>query len=146
VLAIARQKRYPAGVARFQRSDALTLQGVAGAFTAGFAGFWWSHLRKSEIGDFLRRFHATLGPGALVVAIDNRYVEGSSTPISRRDGEGNAYQQRRLADGRTFELLKNFPDETALRASVGEQGQHVEVRRLTYFWRLRYRIAGGSPG
>jgi demethylmenaquinone methyltransferase/2-methoxy-6-polyprenyl-1,4-benzoquinol methylase len=143
VLAIAREKRYPAGTVRFQWADALTLDGVDGVFTAGFAGFWWSHLRKSEIGAFLRRFHATLGPGALVVAIDNRYVEGSSIPISRRDEEGNSYQQRRLANGRVFELLKNFPTEAELRACAAEQGEHVEIRSLTYFWRLRYQIAGG---
>ena len=33
--------------------------------------------------------------------IDNRYVEGSSTPIARRDAEGNTYQRPSLDDGST---------------------------------------------
>ena len=37
-----------------------------------------------------------------MVFIDNRYVEGSSTPISARDDEGDTYQDRTLEDGARF--------------------------------------------
>ena len=38
--------------------------------------------------------------------IDNRYVEGSSTPIIRRDRFGNTYQERVLRDGTRHEVLR----------------------------------------
>jgi len=54
------------------------------------------------------------------VFFDNRYVEGSSTPISRRDAQGNTYQARKLDNGSAHEVLKNFPTERELieRASA----------------------------
>ena len=43
-----------------------------GGFAAGFAGFWFSHVPRSRVGEFLRGFHAALSPGAKVVLLDNR--------------------------------------------------------------------------
>ena len=72
--------------------------------------------------------------------IDNRYVEGSSTPVSRVDDEGNSYQQRRLEDGSVHEVLKNFPSRDELRSAVASLAQEIEVVELTYFWLMRYRV------
>ena len=50
-----------------------------------------------------------LEPGATVVIVDNNYVEGSNHRITRTDEKGNTYQRRCLADGREWEVRKNFP-------------------------------------
>lgn len=76
--------------------------------------------------------------------MDNSFVEGNSTPISRTDHEGNAYQIRQLADGSRHEILKNFPSEPDLRASLGPWAREVEFVPLTYYWLCRYRLARGS--
>ena len=91
--------------------------------------------------DFLRGFHQALAPGASVVFMDNVYVEGSSTPISRTDGDGNTYQVRRLNDGSTHEVLKNFPSAQELHAAVNGLGEQVQVEFLQYYWILRYKRA-----
>ncbi len=80
-----------------------------------------------------------VAPGALAAFLDNRYVEGSSTPVSRRDAEGNSYQARTLADGSTHEVLKNFPGESDLlrRASGHGRGAHVDL--LPHYWLLTWR-------
>ena len=49
--------------------------------------------------------------------LDNQYVLGSSTPISRTDAEGNTYQTRPLKDGSSHEVLKNFPTHAQLLAA-----------------------------
>src|SRR5947208_14631058 len=67
VLALARQKPYPEGKVRFLLTDAFTLAGVDGRFSAGFAGFWWSHVPRSRLRAFLEVFQRKLGPGSLVV-------------------------------------------------------------------------------
>jgi hypothetical protein len=54
-------------------------------------------------------------PRARVVLLDNRYVEGSSTPVSEPDAHGNTYQLRRLADATEVRVLKNFPSKAQLR-------------------------------
>jgi hypothetical protein len=82
--------------------------------------------------------HARLPDGARVLFIDNNYVAGSSTPISRVDEDGNGYQSRRLDNGETFEVLKNFPTATELRAAVAPFASKIDVRLFQYYWALLY--------
>jgi len=127
------------------RDDAFALTGTSGVFTAAFAGFWWSHLRRGEqLSRFLNVLHAKLQPGALVVFMDNRYVEGSSLPITREDADGNTYQKRRLRDGTEHEVLKNFPGEEKFRSLLQGRGNMSEFRWLTYYWCLSYRTEPGN--
>jgi len=140
VLEIARHKTYPKHNVEFRIADAYTLANVTGRFSAGFAGFWWSHVPKPRLSQFLDCFHSRLCPGALVVFLDNNYVEGSSTRIARRDKDGNLFQKRSLENGAEFEVLKNFPTGTELRASVNAIANEVEVIQLKYYWCLRYTL------
>lgn len=138
VLAIARTKQMDARNVSFQRADAFRLKSVAGEFDAALAAFWWSHLTQAEARQFLTELHHRLPPGSLVVLIDNVYVEGSSTPISRRDEDGNTYQMRRLDDGSTTEVLKNFPTDDEIIASLRPHVNQLQIERLTYYWLARY--------
>ena len=66
----------------------------------------------------LQNAAAAVAPGALIAFLDNRYVEGSSTPVSRRDAEGNSYQTaqaRRRQHARGAEEL-SFRGRTDPRA------------------------------
>lgn len=141
VLEIARGRCIPEDRVRFLLGDAYAPSLTGDTFTAGFAGFWWSHVPKAELNGFLSGFHRCLAPRSRVVFIDNRYVEGSSTPVSRTDADGNTYQQRRLKDGSSHEVLKNFPDEAQLRNAVSASATEIDVRLLDYFWVLSYRLA-----
>jgi demethylmenaquinone methyltransferase/2-methoxy-6-polyprenyl-1,4-benzoquinol methylase len=76
--------------------------------------------------------------------MDNSFVEGSSTPISRTDEHGNTYQIRQLADGSRHEILKTFPRELDLRTSLGPWARDVEFVPLTYYWLCRYRVVSGN--
>jgi demethylmenaquinone methyltransferase/2-methoxy-6-polyprenyl-1,4-benzoquinol methylase len=144
VIELAMNKPYPAGNVRFQLADAYTLDGVQGEFSAGFAGFWWSHIPKSRLRPFLQTFHSKLGPGRLVVLADNNYVEGEMHPITRRDAEGNTYQMRKLESGAEFEVLKNIPDEAELRRLITGIADEVKYISLKYYWCLSYRTTGES--
>jgi demethylmenaquinone methyltransferase/2-methoxy-6-polyprenyl-1,4-benzoquinol methylase len=76
-----------------------------------------------------------------VVLLDNRFVEGSSTPISRRDADGNTYQQRSLDDGSVHEVLKNFPDRAAALSAIGERARDAVWTEHTHYWVLGYTLA-----
>ncbi len=140
VLEIAQHKTYANHNVEFKIADACTLNNVSGAFTAGLAGFWWSHLPKSRVAEFLDCFHSKLRPSALVLFLDNNYVEGSSTRIAREDSDGNTYQKRKLENGAEFEVLKNFPSEAELKDCVGNRAANVVVTKLKYYWCLRYTL------
>jgi demethylmenaquinone methyltransferase/2-methoxy-6-polyprenyl-1,4-benzoquinol methylase len=74
--------------------------------------------------------------------IDNLYVPGSSTPISRTDDASDTYQLRTLDSGETFEVLKNFPTEELLRAEAAGFATRVEFHRLDYYWLFTYELPG----
>jgi demethylmenaquinone methyltransferase/2-methoxy-6-polyprenyl-1,4-benzoquinol methylase len=136
VLALAREKPLPAGKVEFDRADAYALPDLGRRHDSLFAGFWWSHVPRARLDAFLAGCVRAVAPGAMLAFLDGRYVEGSSTPISRRDAEGNSYQTRRLDDGSVHEVMKNHPAESELiqRASRFGWGAHVEL--LPYHWLL----------
>lgn len=137
---IARRKSYPKKNVTFQQGDAYALPGWPRKFTAAYAGFWWSHVPLARLDAFLGGLSKHLERGATVAFMDNRYVERSSTPISRRDAEGNAYQNRRLDDGSTHEVLKNFPSPQELQARLKRFGNDVRCTEYEYYWLATYRI------
>ncbi len=139
VLAIARSKPLPHERVQFQQGDAYALT-FGREFDAAFAGFWWSHVPLQRAGDWLADLHRCLTPGGRVVLLDNRYVEGSSTPISRRDDHGNTYQLRRLDDGSTHEVLKNFPQAGAFQFFLGARIFAFEWAEWDHFWACTYRV------
>ena len=143
VLAVARERALPAQVATFARADAFGLDRVDGRFDAAFAGFWWSHVPRARLPRFLSGLHARLERPARVLLVDNRYVEGSSTPISRTDGAGDTYQHRRLADGTTHEVRKNFPSPADVRRIIDAAGAAtLEIGESTHFWHAEYDLTG----
>lgn len=135
---IARAKNYGRCNVDFRIADAYSLAEVDGAFNAAFCGFWWSHVPRSQRSNFIRNLHSKLRPNSLVLMIDNNYVEGSSTPISRRDGGGNTYQIRKLEDGTEHEVLKNFPDATDFEKSIENHASVTDFGRFTYYWLAHY--------
>ena len=140
VLQIARSKTYGCEV-NFQKADAFELNSSPkNDFTAGLAAAWWSHLQRSQVRNFLLRFHRLFPPGSLLVFMDNRFVPGSNTLISRTDDDGNTYQTRKLENGNEYEILKNFPDEKEIRAILLNSAREICWTELTYYWFLTYII------
>jgi len=138
VLSIARSRLSEVSTVTFRRADAYNLPTTLERYDSGLSAFWWSHVPKARLRSFLEGFHRVLKPGARVVFIDNNYVEGSSTPLSRADEHGNTYQTRSLDDGSRHEVLKNFPTGSELRAAIEGMTSEVEVRSLQYYWVLSY--------
>jgi len=137
---IARLKHYGECDVEFLRSDAFLLEGVTAGHTAGLVALWCTHRARSDLPRFLENFHAKLEPGAIVVIMDNHYVEGDSARIHRVDEEGNGFQVRELPDGSRYEVLKNFPTESDLRRDLAEYAADLEFIQLDYFWLVRYRV------
>jgi SAM-dependent methyltransferase len=141
-LALAQAKVQPACV-RFEHADAYDLAAtLAGRrFDAAFAGCWWSHVPLARLGPWLAQLHERLEPGARVVMLDNRFVPGSSTPIARRDAEGNTYQHRSLDDGSLHEVLKNFPTRDEAFAALGPRARAPQWTAFEHYWVLSYTLA-----
>jgi demethylmenaquinone methyltransferase/2-methoxy-6-polyprenyl-1,4-benzoquinol methylase len=137
VLEIARAKKN-AGRVNFVRGSAYEIPDFGRTHDALFAGFWWSHVPLQGLDAFLATATNSVAPGALIAFLDNRYIEGSSTPVSRRDAQGNGYQTRSLDDGSTHEVLKNFPDEGELIRRASRHGWGANVDLLEHYWLLSW--------
>lgn len=138
-LAVARTRGQPRNV-RFEQLDAFHPDHCSEDFSAVLAGFWLSHVSRDRMTAFFGALARGMGEGARAVLMDNRYVEGSSTPVSRRDEDGNTYQLRRLRDGTEYELLKNFLTAGELEQLAGAVGREVEVKELEYYWYLQFTL------
>lgn len=135
-LAIARKR--VAGPARFLEDDAYSFSHVQGQFDAAFAGFWFSHIPISRRREFLLKLGGVLQPCSRVVSLDNLFVQGSSTPISRTDSQSNTFQTRQLEDGSSYEVIKNFPSSDELIDLVEEFGVNARVTCWSYYWILEF--------
>jgi len=137
---IAQSKEYGNCKVRFELADAYALAPSLGRFDGALAIFWWSHVPHARAAAFLDSLHARLAPGARVVLMDNRYVDGSSTPIAERDAEGNTYQLRQLSDGSDHRVLKNFPTEANLQAVLAPYARAFRYEALQHYWLAEYEL------
>ena len=137
VLEIAKNKKYGCEV-DFVQDDAYKPDKITQKYDSLFAGFWFSHIPKSRIKDFFETVHGKLDSKSLVVFMDNLFVEGSSTPISRFDKEGNSYQIRKLKDNSRHEGMKNFYTESSLRECFKNYGDEIDFHDLKYYWIIKY--------
>ena len=139
VLAMARAKHYPQDRATFAIGDAYAPPDLGRSHDGLFAGFWWSHVPIGRIDAFLACATRAAAPRALVAFLDNRYVEGSSTALSRSDAEGNTYQVRKLDDGSEHEVVKNFPTlPDLIGCALRCGGTDARVEMLQYYWLLTF--------
>jgi SAM-dependent methyltransferase len=145
MLEMAHKRDYGQCAVHFQIADAYRLPVFTTLYSAGLAAFWWSHVPLARRAELIRSFQAGLSEGARVVWIDGRYVEGSSTPLVRRDQAGNTFQVRQLSNGSRHEVIKNYPSENDLKAAFAPFASQLEVISFPYFWLLRYNVKRALP-
>jgi demethylmenaquinone methyltransferase/2-methoxy-6-polyprenyl-1,4-benzoquinol methylase len=138
----ARKKEYAGKNVVFKVADADCLEGLKGRFTAAFAADWWSHMPHSRIGQFLDALHGRVGPGARVVMLDMLRTPELDEWFSHIDDDGNVVQKRALPNGKTYNVIKNFPTGRELWGQLGNRAfdiDFVEDRQLRR-WVLAYSV------
>lgn len=136
-LALARRRRYAPAAVTLARHDAY-VPGIGG-FDGGLAALWLSHVDLARMDEFLAAFHSRLERGAMVLMFDERDTPDRRAPASRVDEAGNRYEQRRLAAGGEFEIVKNFFDGDGLARRLAAHGRDLVFEELERFWMLVYR-------
>jgi len=138
VIEIARQKKISNPAVVFEVADLYKFNPDK-KFQSVFGGFIWSHILKQDLPQFYKTLNSFVGKDGTIVLMDNRYVEGSNHPITRTDEFGNTYQVRKLEDGSTHEVLKNFATEEFLKQVLEGLGAELVFIPLNYFWILSYK-------
>lgn len=118
--------------------DALALTLSDGRFNGAFAGFWLSHIRRGQLRCFFMQLAFLLPDGARAMFIDNEYSTRATRPYASVDADGDTYERRRLQDGSTFLVLKNYFNDDELLAAVAGAATDISIERSTYYWSLSY--------
>jgi protein-L-isoaspartate O-methyltransferase len=128
----------------FRIADAYALAGVPAGFSAAFAHWWWSHVPRERLSRFLTALHSKVRDGAFVLFVDELPDSGQ---VRRQDTLGNTIEKRLLPDGRSFEIVKNFPTEEEIRkalAGIAESIEYIE-RPDERSWNLTYKVSTARP-
>ena len=123
----------------FRIADAYTFLGVPTGFDAAVAIFWYSHIPKANIRQFLNALCGVLAPGALVMFCDQLPYEPA---VRVTDEHGDVLEERTLPDGRTFSVIKNFPTEDELRTAITPFGEDIvySVNTAKGNWEVVWRV------
>ena len=138
MLEIAQGKKYPASNVRFKISDIFKMDNLNGEFEAGFGGYIWSHIPVQDLPQFLNKFQQKIKKGGKVIFIDNNYLPEYSNPIIKQDKYGNGYQERKLEDGTSHLVLKNYPEKAFLLKISKKIGKNIKYQRSKLYWTISY--------
>jgi SAM-dependent methyltransferase len=144
MLALARAKGLPKHRVEFQQADAYDLSSLTGGFDACIAMFWFSHIPRGRIDEFLKQLHNRVAPGSVVFMGDNILVPGLGGELVRPEGSADTYKMRTLADGSRERVLKNYFSQTELRQIFQPHGRDLQMTMGQCFWWLNYRVAPES--
>lgn len=141
MLALARKSVGVAHSVRFEQADAYKLERLQGDFDAGLAMFWFSHVPRARLQEFLTAFHRRLGQGAVVFMADNMDVPRVGGELVCPADSEDTFKLRKLQNGSTHQVIKNYYDETKLRHVLGLQCLNLKVHFGNGYWWIRYEVA-----
>lgn len=141
VLELAKQKKYVCPVV-FKREDAYKLSFAENSFKGALANFWFSHVPKKQINDFLHGFHRVLTNGATVFIADNVFVKGIGGELVTRKNQLDTYKLRILKNGQKSLILKNYYEAGEL-VDIFKKRSDSQAISLFYgkcFWYITYTV------
>ena len=143
MLAMAGQKKYFCPT-DFIMTDAFNPTVKAGSFEGGLANFWFSHIPKSRIDEFIKAFHHRLAPGAGVFMADNVFIPGLGGELVHPEGSEDTFKQRTLKDGSKHLILKNYYDRRQLFEIFSRYCDSINEENIFYgdcFWFIFYELS-----
>jgi 2-polyprenyl-3-methyl-5-hydroxy-6-metoxy-1,4-benzoquinol methylase len=139
MLEVARKKP-PRGNVEYRLADAYVLDQIPREFDGGLANFWFSHVPKARVNEFLRCFHEKLEKNAVVFMADNVYIPGIGGQLVSKVGIEDTFKLR-VGSARTkHEVLKNYYDRDALRRLLSPKALNLKIRETEHFWWVEYNV------
>jgi SAM-dependent methyltransferase len=140
MLKIARTKNLPANKVEFLAMDSYALNDLAEEFNGGLANFWFSHIPKKRIKEFLASFHGCLERNSIVFMADNLYIPGVGGELVSREGSEDTFKRRKLSDGSEHLVLKNYYDAAELREILAPETRDLNLHSALCYWWLTYKV------
>ncbi len=121
------------GNVRFEVADLFEWEADR-TYDAVVFGFWISHVPDDRLERFVATVAAALRPGGSVFWVDSLRQSSGTAPDQPLPPDEEEVMDRRLNDGRTFQIIKRFRPGTAYEAVFARQGIDLAVfETATYF-------------
>ncbi len=99
-----------------------------------FFSFWLSHVPPAEVDEFLSKVYNSVLPDGKVTIIDSYFEITSSAKDHPLQDKNEIYQQRKLNNGREFQIFKIYYQPDVLLNKLTQAGFQAEVGLTdTYF-------------
>ena len=144
MLQLAREKFSAREGVQFVSGDAYDLENVPGMFSAGVAMFWFSHVPRARVAEFLERFHSKLDKGAVVFLADNVNVPGVGGELVNDPSGSDTFKLRQLKDGSHHRILKNYYAESELRSLLEPYARSLKTHFGAAYWYAKYELASSN--
>lgn len=93
-----------------------------------FTSFWLSHVPPDRLAPFLDKVTASLKPDGLFYFIDSRLARTSRAKDHEAPEVDTGTSNRRLNDGREFQIIKIFHDPEKLSAQMLNAGLKADIK------------------
>ena len=130
----------------YVRADLFQWEPPRHRFDACVFAFWLSHVPEDRFAGFWELVAAALAPGGRVLVIDSARSERSKARDHTMPAEGAGTEQRRLDDGREFEIVKRYYEPDALRDRLAELGWECEAHTTGEFFIYATATRAGATG
>jgi len=99
-----------------------------------FFGFWLSHVPLERLDEFLHMVATALRPGGKLFFLDNLREATATSPDQHLPAATSQIMTRKLNDGRTYEIVKNFFDPAEVTARCQAAGLQVTVKTTANYF------------
>ena len=93
-----------------------------------FFSFWLSHIPPTLIDEFLNKVYKAVDVGGKLFIIDSRFEQTSTAINHTLQDDGNIYINRKLNDGREFNIVKIFYEQNLLEEKLTKAGFQADVK------------------
>lgn len=95
-----------------------------------FFGFWLSHVPLEKFADFWQMVKVALKPNGRVFFVDSLF-DRTSSAINHAEPHQQGYSERKLNDGRVYQVVKIFHEPMKLTKSVQNLGWSANIQSTT---------------
>jgi 2-polyprenyl-3-methyl-5-hydroxy-6-metoxy-1,4-benzoquinol methylase len=98
-----------------------------------FFGFWLSHIPPEKFTAFWQMVRKTLKPNGRVFFVDSLFIQ-TSTAQNHPTLQKQGYAERKLNDGRTYQIVKIFHEPAQLQTSLQKLGWLGDIYVTTNYF------------
>jgi 2-polyprenyl-3-methyl-5-hydroxy-6-metoxy-1,4-benzoquinol methylase len=140
-LKLAREKLSHYDNVEFECIDAFELGHDRLKYDTAVAVDWYSHVPVQSAPEFLKQLQQALRSDSWVVFVDMSHKDVFRAEFVAKDSNGNNVYHRKLPDGTSFDVIKNFPTEAELQEILAPFGHKIEFREIAELerWSLVYQ-------